>query len=113
MENEERETIISWTSADKVANVYTCHRNIQHRIERGLGIKPIRIEGRDGKEYEIPIKCVRFRKIQAKQILSVEQKKIIRDRFIKGKRHSKTLMNTREIKDKLPKDRIIPIEGVK
>ena len=53
LELSERETIISWDEAGKMANIYTHNPRWIKHLEKTLGLKPVMQNDVGGKEYEI------------------------------------------------------------
>lgn len=85
----ERETIINWNDEEDYAVVYSCHRTIWTKM-RKLGIKPVRVEKGDGKEYKIPKSWIKINKPK-KRKFSKKHLENLRERMRQiGKKHSKT-----------------------
>lgn len=88
-EKAETETIITWTSADEFATVYTMHKKILGRCLR-LGAKEINHDHgiRDGKKvswtFLVPIDCVSIRPARKGRVLSAEERQRARERFLKS-----------------------------
>ena len=90
MEKDEIETVITWSKADKEAEVYSCMPNIWGKMKK-LGYKPISEDKNNGKivakSYQIPVKIIKFRNPRK---LTEEQKAKYRE---KGLFLSKTTKN--------------------
>lgn len=68
----ERETIINFNQAGKLARIFTYEEKWQRHIETKLGLEPIYDNGYGGKEYEIEKKRIPMPRV--KIILSPEEK---------------------------------------
>ena len=83
----ERETIIIFNEADKMASILTYNRAWQRQLEKKLGLKPIMVNGCGGKEYEIDKR--RIKPPRAPRRLSSEDKTKIAERLIHSRKHKK------------------------
>ena len=69
---QEQETIIVFNAKDTDASVFTYSKTWQQHLEGKLGLKPVRVNSKGGREYEIDKR--RIRMPQAPRKLSAEQK---------------------------------------
>ena len=69
---QEQETIIGWDRATDIAHIFTYEERWIKHLEGKLGLKPVRINSKGGREYEIDKR--RIRMPQAPRKLSAEQK---------------------------------------
>lgn len=87
----EQETVITWTSADEKATVYSLHPRIWRACEKAGGVEINLLEGiRDGEKvartYLVDPRCIVIRK---RRSLSAEQLEVARERGRKlGSRES-------------------------
>ncbi len=85
--NAEKETIISFNEAEKIANIFTYSHRWKQHLEKKLGLKPIMKNGWGGREYEIDKKRIplprapRNLSTEAKKMLSERGKALARNRF--------------------------------
>ena len=68
----EQETLICFNRAEDMAYVFTYSKAWQEHLEGKLGLKPVRINSKGGRDYEIDKR--RIRMPQAPRKLSAEQK---------------------------------------
>ena len=77
MNNAERETILQFDEESKEWEVYTCHKRIMNKIEKG-GVQPHKIDVVDGVEvakyYTLPKKWVKVSPPPPPRQMTDEQK---------------------------------------
>ena len=81
--NWERETIITFNEEEKIAYLWTYNKTWQRQLEEKLGLKPTLVNGRGGKEYELPKKMIKMPR--APKNLTPQQRKDIADRLHRNK----------------------------
>jgi len=81
--NTEKETIIIFNEADKMAEVFTYNKRWQTHFEKSLGIKPKDSNSHGGKFYDIDKK--RMPLPRRPRNLSPKQRKAIADRLSKSR----------------------------
>ena len=86
---EERETIITFDQSSKVAVIFTYQKKIQRHLEKKLGLKPISVNSKGGKEYEIDKKRIPMPRAPRKtKAMTPEAKSKLVKRLNTGKRKS-------------------------
>lgn len=60
LSNFERETIINFNEAEKVAFIFTYNKSWQAHLEKVLKIKPLSSNGYGGREYQLPKKFIKL-----------------------------------------------------
>lgn len=75
----ERETIVNFNEGELLASVFTYSRRWQVHMERKLGLIPVMVNGRGGKEYLVDKRLIRLPLVPRQ--LSAEQKEKLRGRL--------------------------------
>ncbi len=90
LSNYEKETTISFNEEEKIAQVYTCKKSLQNKLDAFCISFPedywIINSDLDSKTYQINKKLISFRSPTKKKILSEEEKQILRDRLSKNRK---------------------------
>ena len=77
----EQETIVNFNQGEDKAYVFTYCKAWQQHLEKRLGLKPTRVNGFGGKDYELPKRFIRLPQVPRR--LSAEQKGRLGDRLRK------------------------------
>jgi hypothetical protein len=81
----EQETIINFNKEDDTADVFTYEFTWQRHIEKRLGIKPYKDNGKGGKSYIVPKRSISKPKVKRTRVLSEEARKNIGLRLHKAR----------------------------
>ncbi len=78
--NPERETIINFTEAEDMAQIYTCNRKWINRLEK-MGFEATEEDKTGGKTFEIPKTAIALPVIRKTRKLTKKQKEEVSERF--------------------------------
>ena len=85
LSRRQKETVIVFNDLDSKATIFTYNRKWQDRLNK-YGIKPTETNAQGGVTFELPKKSIRMPVIRKARVLTVEQKKIIRERLVAGRK---------------------------
>ncbi|KKN24189.1 hypothetical protein LCGC14_0897550 [marine sediment metagenome] len=102
--NPERETIVNFTEAEDLAQIYTCNRKWINRLEK-MGFEATEEDKTGGKTFEIPKSAIALPVIRKTRKLTKAQKEEVAKRFRlarEAKDEAKPKPKTKKVKKAAP-----------